>query len=68
MALATAFCEGDEEVRACLRKSADFFPISLDEEGEAIRSIMIRIRGEMFLVESTPGGETGVFALLVPLM
>ena len=68
LALATAFAEGDEQVRAMLRRSADFFPISDGEDAETIRTMMIRIRGEMFLVENTRGGETGVFSLLIPLM
>lgn len=68
LALATAFAEGDDDVRALLRRSADFFPISSDDADETIRSMMIRIRGEMFLVENTRGGEIGVFSLLIPLM
>jgi hypothetical protein len=69
IALANAFREGDEDTRAQLRKTADFFPIS-SKPGDAkvIRSMVIRVKGEMFLVEDTLGGETGVFSLLLPFM
>jgi hypothetical protein len=66
-ALATAFLEGDEAVKASLRNEADFFPISETDEGSS-KAMMIRRKGEMFLIEDTPGGEKGVFALLQPLM
>lgn len=69
LALATAFHEGDDLTKACLRRKADFFPISREDgEPEDLRSLMIRVRGEIFLVEDTLGGETGVFSLLLPLM
>ncbi len=69
VALATAYYEGDDSTRACLRERADFFPITRNEgEENALRSMMIRLRGELFLVEDTKGGETGVFSLLLPLM
>jgi hypothetical protein len=66
-ALATAFLEGDEAVRESLRSEADFFPISQSSEGSS-HAMMVRRKGEMFLIEDTPGGEKGVFALLQPLM
>ncbi len=67
--LSTAYYEGDEATRACLRAKADFFPLShTDEDARVLRSMVIRLRGEMFLVEDTRGGETGVFSLLLPLM
>lgn len=69
VALAAAYYEGDEETRAILRRKADFFPRSQGEDDpEALRSMVIRVRGEIFLVEDTRGGETGVFSLLLPLM
>jgi hypothetical protein len=69
VALATAFHEGDEAARSCLRAKADFFPISRTDGMEReIRSIIVRLRGEIFLVEDTKGGETGVFSLLLPVM
>lgn len=69
MALATAYHEGDEATRACLRNKADFFPISrTDPEAHEFRSMIIRLQGEIFLVEDTRGGETGVFSLLLPMM
>ena len=69
IALATAYYEGDEATRECLRKKADFFPISKgDDSSGHLRSMMIRVRGEIFLVEDTVGGETGVFSLLLPIM
>lgn len=66
-ALATAFLEGDEAVKEGLRGEADFFPISQAGEGSSY-AMMVRRKGEMFLIEDTPGGEKGVFALLQPLM
>ncbi|MBK1818075.1 hypothetical protein JIN84_20805 [Luteolibacter yonseiensis] len=69
MTLATAFYEGDEATRNCLRHKADFFPLSRpDETPYGLRSMVIRLNGEIFLVEDTSGGETGVFSLLLPLM
>ena len=68
LALATEFLDGDEEARARLRRKADFFPISKGKPDEGDRSVMIRLRGNMFLVEDTPGGEKQIFALLLPLM
>ncbi|RYD17666.1 MAG: hypothetical protein EOP88_25370 [Verrucomicrobiaceae bacterium] len=69
VALATAFHEGDEAARSSLRSKADFFPISRTDGVEReVRSIVIRLRGEIFLVEDTKGGETGVFSLLLPVM
>lgn len=67
IALATAYYEGDEATREVLRKKADFFPISKAGEKQ-VRSMVIRVRGEIFLVEDTLGGETGVFSLLLPIM
>ena len=32
------------------------------------RSLVVRVNGQMFLVEDTPGGEKGVFSLLMPYM
>jgi hypothetical protein len=66
MGMANDFVLGDEAAKAELRKSADFFPISSSADG--CQSIMIRVGGNLFLVENTQGGEKGVFALLVPLM
>lgn len=69
MTLATAFYEGDEATRDCLRHKADYFPLSRSEETPyALRSLIIRLEGEIFLVEDTSGGETGVFSLLLPAM
>lgn len=69
MALAAGYLEGDEETRALLRQKADFFPIGRGEDDFSGRwAMMIRIGGEIFLVEDTVGGETGVFALLLPIM
>ncbi len=68
LTLATAFFDGDEATREVMRKRADFFPIHRGpDDAKGLRSIMIRIRGELFLVEDTAGGETGVFSLLLPL-
>lgn len=67
--LATAFMQGDEETRDQLRAEADFFPISKSENNpDDSHSLMIRRKGELFLVEDTKGGEKGVFALLHPMM
>lgn len=69
IALSTAYYDGDEATRASLRNKADFFPIShTGDDSRVLRSMVIRLRGEMFLVEDTRGGETGVFSLLLPLM
>ncbi len=69
VALATAYYEGDEASRASLRKSADFFPHSkASDDFSGPRSMIIRVGGEVFLVEDTRGGETGVFSLLLPIM
>ena len=67
--LATTFLSGDESTRERLREKADFFPISrIRENPEDFQVIMIRRKGELFLVEDTPGGERGVFALLQPMI
>ena len=69
MTLATAFYEGDDATRNCLRHKADFFPLSRSDEAPyALRSMIVRLNGEIFLVEDTSGGETGVFSLLLPVM
>ena len=69
LALATAFLEGDEAAREDLRSKADFYPITKAQDATAgFHSMMIRLKGELFLVEDTRGGEQGVFALLQPLM
>ncbi len=69
MTLATSFYEGDEATRDCLRHKADFFPLSRsDETPYGLRSMIVRLNGEIFLVEDTSGGETGVFSLLLPAM
>lgn len=69
LALAAEFFDGDETQRDALRKKADFFPLSQSgETSESFRSMMVRVGGELFLVENTQGGEKGVFALLFPLM
>ena len=69
MALATAYLESDEATRALLRQKADFFPIQRGaDDFSGRRAMMIRVNGEVFLVEDTVGGETGVFALLLPFM
>ena len=50
--LATAFMQGDEDTRNCLRAEADFFPISKTQMGpDDFQSLMIRRNGELFLVE-----------------
>jgi hypothetical protein len=68
MALAAAYQDGDEASRAALRRNADFYPISrTGDAGDGIRSIVVRVEGEIFLVEDTSGGETGVFCLLLPV-
>ncbi len=67
--LATAFMDGDEDTRDCLRAEADFFPISKsDIRPDDLQTLVIRRNGELFLVEDTMGGEKGVFALLQPMM
>jgi hypothetical protein len=69
LALVAAFLEGDEAAREDLKKKADFFPISARQDSpEGFQSMMVRVKGELFLVEDTKGGEHGVFALLQPLM
>jgi hypothetical protein len=69
MTLATGYLEGNEETRALLRLKADFFPLARDEgDFSGRRAMMVRVGGEIFLVEDTVGGETGVFALLLPFM
>ncbi|RYD22356.1 MAG: hypothetical protein EOP88_08440 [Verrucomicrobiaceae bacterium] len=69
LALAECYHLADEETRGKLRQKADFFPISRGEgDGRSSRSLVIRVSGQLFLIEDTPGGEHGVFALLVPLM
>lgn len=69
MTLAAAYYEGDDATRDCLRHKADFFPLSRsDQASYGLRSMMIRLEGEIFLVEDTSGGETGVFSLLLPVM
>lgn len=69
LALAAGFFEGDDATRAVLSSKADFFPISKDRKcSDDFRSIVIRVNGQMFLVEDTPGGEKGVFALLLPIL
>jgi hypothetical protein len=66
LGMANDFIQGDEETKNALRKKADFFPMSRGD-GKC-ESIMVRVGGNLFLVENTRGGEMGVFALLVPLM
>lgn len=69
LALAAAFLEGDEATREQMRTEADFYPISRSQgSSDGFQSMMIRMKGELFLVEDTKGGEKGVFALLQPLM
>ena len=69
VALATGYYEGDDATRHNLLKLADFFPIARPEEDPSgLRSMIIRVGGEIFLVEDTRGGETGVFSLLLPVM
>ncbi len=69
VALATGYYEGDDATRENLHKMADFFPIARpDHDPSGPRSMVIRVRGEIFLVEDTRGGETGVFSLLLPVM
>lgn len=65
--LASMFQNGDDATREQLRQQADFFPISRSSlKPEDFQVIMIRRKGELFLVEDTPGGERGVFSLLSP--
>ena len=67
--LAAAYLQGDEDTRAALRYVADFFAISRGDDGpQDFQSMMIRRKGELFLVEDTRGGEKGVFSLLQPSM
>jgi len=69
LALVDEFLEGDEFTKERLGHEADFFPIYRPGDNAAnIRAMMIRKRGELFLVEDTLGGERGVFALLQPSM
>lgn len=69
LALAECYHLADEETRAKLAEKADFFPIARDPgDPRTDRSLVIRVSGQLFLIEDTPGGEQGVFALLVPLM
>lgn len=69
VALATGYYEGDDATRDNLRKVADFFPIFRpDHDPSGPHSLVIRVGGEIFLVEDTRGGETGVFSLLLPVM
>ena len=65
--LASAYLQGNEVVKRTLRCQADFFPlVGVEGDSEGSRAMIIRIKGEVFLVENTPGGEQGVFALLQP--
>lgn len=65
--MASQFLNGDEAAREELRKEADFFPISRGaSKPDDFAVMMIRRKGELFLVEDTPGGERGVFAVLQP--
>ena len=65
--LASRFQNGDEEAQDQLRKQADFFPISRSSsDPEGFQIMLVRRKGELFLVEDTPGGERGVFSLLTP--
>lgn len=67
--LVDEFLTGDEFTKERLRSEADFFPISrTNEDTGNFRAMMIRKKGELFLVEDTHGGERGVFALLQPSM
>ena len=69
IALAAGYLEGDEETRANLRRKADFFPMERGaDDFSGRRGMVIRVGGEVFLVEDTAGGEMGVFALLLPFM
>ncbi len=69
LTLADEFLEGDEFTRERLRLEADFFPIYRpDDMAPKLRAMLIRKRGELFLIEDTVGGERGVFALLQPSM
>ncbi|RYD50048.1 MAG: hypothetical protein EOP85_00360 [Verrucomicrobiaceae bacterium] len=69
LALAETWHVADEETRARLRTRADFFPISRgDEIDYPLRSLVIRVGGQIFLIEDTCGGEKGVFALLLPVI
>lgn len=67
LGLAVAYQQGDETAKCALRNQADFFPLAGMENGsEDCCAIIIRRKGEVFLVENTPGGEQGVFVLLEP--
>ena len=69
MGLAEAFYGGDDYSRNVMGSFADFYPrLGKDGGFSEPRSMMIRINGEIFLVEDTSGGETGVFSLLLPIM
>lgn len=65
--LASMFQNSDDATREQLRQQADFFPMFRDNViPEDFQVMMIRRKGELFLVEDTPGGERGVFSLLTP--
>ena len=69
VALAASYYDGDEAARESLYKVAHFFPMARpDGDPSGLRSMVIRMGGEIFLVEDTRGGETGVFSLLLPVM
>ena len=69
LALADCYHRADEETRDLLRQKADFFPISRGiADTRSPRSLVMRVNGQAFLVEDTPGGEEGVLAILLPLM
>lgn len=69
LALAETYHLADEGTRVKLREKADFFPISRNQgEEHPLRSLVVRISGQLFLIEDTRGGEKGVFALLLPVM
>ena len=69
LALATSFYDGDKAAKERLQRTADFYPrVNRGGKSKSLRSMVIRVRGELFLVEDTKGGEMGVFSLLLPLM
>ncbi len=69
LALAECYHRADEETRNKLRQKADFFPISRGgDDARTPRCLVMRVNGQLFLVEDTPGGEDGVLAMLLPLM
>ena len=69
LALAETYHLADEDTRAKLHQKADFFPISRNQgEEHPLRSLVIRVSVQLFLIEDTRGGEKGVFALLLPVM